>query len=240
MAAKERPRNLLCWSDERTTLNMAEPSKAPDVSSPSGKQAKQHEPSSTIERKYEFFVTTGEPHQPEGVERGKIRRLVMRNFFDSKSTGSQTNISEHSSASTALAKKQLKSRFRLSNSNDDSKDIKGMRGNSKEEENKGKEKRPRASRKTSVTSQKSAPTTDTRGIRASLAKPKQGGNNMQDSDTEPADRRLILKVDLSPHRFDPFDVLPVPGTQQLDTLFKLCTSLKWHRYAVILRRGTLG
>jgi hypothetical protein len=91
-----------------------------------------------------------------------------------------------------------------------------------------------------VTSQKSAPTTDTRGIRASLAKSKQDDSNTQDNDTEPADRNLILKVDPSPHRFDPFDVLPVPGTQQLDTLFKLCTSLKWHRHALILRRGTLG
>jgi hypothetical protein len=237
MVAKERSRNSLCWSDERTTLIMADPLETPDVSSSSGKQARQHEPSS---RKYEFFVTTGEPHQPEGVERGKIRSLVMRNFFDAKSAGSQTNISEHSSASTALAKKQLKSRFRLSNSNDGNKEMMSMRRNSKEEENKGKGKRPSASRKTSVTSQKSAPTTDTRGIRASLAKSKQDDSNTQDNDTEPADRNLILKVDPSPHRFDPFDVLPVPGTQQLDTLFKLCTSLKWHRHALILRRGTLG
>jgi hypothetical protein len=236
MVAKER-------SDERITLNMAEPlnptHSGHDLSSlPSGKYATQH----TIERKYEFFVTTGEPHQPEGVERGKIRRLVMRNFFDSKSAGSQINISEHSSACTALAKKQLKSRFRLSGSKDGDKEVMGVRGNGKEEENKGKGKRPRAPRKTAGASQKSELINDTRNTRASSAKMKDDGGNMLDNDARPADRRLVLKTDLSAHRFDPFDVLPVPGTQQMDTLFKLCKFLQSHphRYIPIPKYRTLG
>lgn len=36
------------------------------------------------------------------------------------------------------------------------------------------------------------------------------------SESDPA-----LKINLSSHYFDPFDVLPVPGSQRLDTLFKL-------------------
>jgi hypothetical protein len=175
-----------------------------------------------MEREYEFFVTTEEPHQPEGAERGKIRRLVMRNFFDTKSAGPQVNTSEHSSASTVMAKKQLKSRFRLFNPGDNNKGVQSKKRENRDEESKDKGKRPQASRKTSGASGGSALTKDGRSMRGSLPKAKDGGGELQSSDAEPAYRRLILKIDPSAHRFDPFDVLPVPGTRQLDTLFKLC------------------
>lgn len=35
-------------------------------------------------------------------------------------------------------------------------------------------------------------------------------------------QRLVLKINPNAHRFDPFDVLPVQGSPQLDLLFKLC------------------
>jgi hypothetical protein len=171
-------------------------------------------------------VTTEEPHQPEGVERGKIRRLVMRNFFETKSAGPQTNASEHSSASTVMAKKQLKNRFRLPKSGEDMKDPGSKRREGKIEGGKGKGKRPQGSRKTSGASQRSTLTNEGRSIRGSPAKTKNGGTELLASDLETTDTRLILRIEPSAHRFDPFDVLPVPGTQQLDTLFKLCKSSK--------------
>jgi hypothetical protein len=184
-----------------------------DASSPLGTQATQHKTSSCRDRAYEFFVTTEEPHQPEGVERGIIRRLVMQNFFIEKAAGPQTNMSEQSSASTVLAKKILRSRFRLSVSVDGKKDDQG----------KGKGKRSKASRKTSRASAEWGLGNDVKGTRGSPAKANDHTQKLRTSDIESADLRLVLKTDLGAHRFDPFDVLPVPGTQQLDTLFKLCT-----------------
>jgi hypothetical protein len=201
-----------------------EQSRSPDVSPSTGLQATRHVPSPSMEREYEFFVTTEEPHQPEGVERGKIRRLVMRNFFDTKSAGPQTNSSEHSSASTVMAKKQLKSRFRLSSSGGNSKWVQSKRRELKEEESKEKGKRPQTSRKNPGASERSTLTNDARSTRDSPAKLQDVSDSLQDNTAESADRRLILKIDPSANRFDPFDVLPVPGTQQLDTLFKLCES----------------
>jgi hypothetical protein len=206
---------------ESSKSSCNEHTKLPDVNP---LHAAQPEPSPTLDREYEFFVTTEEPHQPEGVERGKIRRLVMRNFFETKAAGPQTNASEHSSASTVMAKKQLKNRFRLPKSGEDLNDPGSKRREGKIEEGKGKGKRPQGSRKTSGASERSTLTNEGRSTRGSPAKPKNGGTEHLASDPEPTDRGLILKIEPSAHRFDPFDVLPVPGTQQLDTLFKLCKS----------------
>jgi hypothetical protein len=209
---------------------MAEPPKTPsnkhtksiDVSSPSCPQPTPHEGSSSTDRAYEFFVTTEEPHQPEGVERGMIRRLVMRNFFETKSAGSQTSTSEYSSASTVMAKKQLKGRFRLSKQKDDKTDFTTKRWDGKDEDGKGKGKRPQTSRKASGASAVSGLSNDTRSTRGSPARSDKHAEWLHTSDVESVDRKFVLKIDPGAHCFDPFDVLPVPGSRQLDMLFKLC------------------
>jgi len=68
----------------------------------------------SMSREYEFFVTTDAPQQLEGPDRGRIRRLVMKNFFETKYAGQEKNTSAHNSASTVQASTKLKSRFRLS------------------------------------------------------------------------------------------------------------------------------
>ena len=151
-----------------------------------------------------------------------IRGLVMRNFFETKSAGSQTSTSEHSSASTVMAKKQLKSRFRLSKQEDDKTDYTTKRREGKDDEGKGKGKRPLTLRKTSGASAKSGLSNDTKSTRGGLAKSGKHAEKLHTSDIESVDRKLILKIDPGAHCFDPFDVLPVPGSQQLDMLFKLC------------------
>lgn len=78
-----------------------------------GQRAEVLEENSTMDREYEFFVTTEEPHQPEGNDRGRIRRVVMRNFFETKWSDPSSNASEHNSKETVQKKTNLKSRFRL-------------------------------------------------------------------------------------------------------------------------------
>lgn len=66
----------------------------------------------STEREYEFFVTTEEPHHVEGQDRGRLRRVVMKNFFESQRYG-EAKKSEHHSKETVQKKTNLKSRFRL-------------------------------------------------------------------------------------------------------------------------------
>jgi hypothetical protein len=173
-----------------------------------------------MEREYEFFVTTDEPHQPAGAQRDTIRRLVMRNHFDMKIAGQQPNLSQHSSVSTIMAKKQLKSRFRIS-------DVRSgeLKSKSREREDTG------AARKTSATRPKalrtrSGPTPPASAIgeetrrRSSITKARTNGSKRNKS--EPILERPVLMIDPSAHRMDPFDALPIPGTPQLDALFRLC------------------
>jgi hypothetical protein len=175
------------------------------------------------DREYEFFVTTDEPHQPEGMERGLIRRLVMRNFFETKGAGVQNNISEHNSASTVMAKKGLKNRFRLSKFGEDGAETKSKRRDGKEEPATVKRKRPKAKRTLSTVTDASGVTQN--GM--SLASSPKGHYEDEEEQTmskgkeKKQEKKLLLKINPSAHRFDPFDVLPVPGTQQLDVLFKL-------------------
>lgn len=184
---------------------------------------------SEMDREYEFFVTTQEPHQPEGVERGLIRRLVMRNFFEAKWAGLHKNASEHNSASTVMAGKQLKSRFRLSKIVDGSREAKVKRREFKIQEKPERQKRPRALRTDSSMTEASLVAEEQKSKRDSrknsLVEYKDTRRRRNNKSNEIGrDKRLLLRVCPSAHRFDPFDVLPVPGTPQLDTLFKLCKS----------------
>jgi hypothetical protein len=172
-------------------------------------------------REYEFFVSTDEPHQPEGVERGMIRRLVMRNFFDSKSAGLQGSTSENNSASTVMAKQQLKSRFRLPNP---AHETKSKRRDSKQAQGVAKRKRPKTTRTLSGATDTSELNESETSLASSLkhVSTEEEGQSPETGNAERQDRRLVLKIDPGAHRMDPFDVLPVPGTPQLDVLFKLC------------------
>ncbi|KAF2187900.1 hypothetical protein K469DRAFT_568299 [Zopfia rhizophila CBS 207.26] len=173
-----------------------------------------------MEKEYEFFVTTDEPRQPDGPERGLIRRLVMRNFFETKCSAPSNNSSEHSSATTVQARTRLKHRFRLPkpgqelmHSKPKPKTKNTERRSTKEDEAIGKKKRRRCSRKQSGHS-------DVSGKSGSSSR-KASPVECEKGDAAKAKPRLLLKINPNAHRFDPFDVLPVPGTRQLDLLFKL-------------------
>ncbi|KAF2122194.1 hypothetical protein BDV96DRAFT_609179 [Lophiotrema nucula] len=181
----------------------------------------------SMEREYEFFVTTDEPHQPEGSERGKIRRLVMRNFFETKLSGPATTSSKNNSASTVQSKQKLKSRFRLPKPGQEFSEQKAKpkaktterRGT--KEEGERREKKSRSSRKLSGNSEipEQCPQSRANSRRNSLEEVEVEGSEVLRSKP-----RLLLKINPNSHRFDPFDVLPIPGTPQLDMLFKLYKS----------------
>lgn len=193
---------------------------------PSLGQSNYQDSMAIMDREYEFFVTTNEPHQPQGTERGLIRRLVMRNFFETKGAGPQNNTSEHSSASTVMAKKQLKNRFRLSKVGQETPETKSMRRDSKEEPGMAKRKSHKAKRTVSGTTNTSR---IMEGGKSLVSSPKALSMDEEDESTgkregKRLDQKILLKINPSAHRFDPFDVLPVPGTPQLDMLIKLCKS----------------
>lgn len=66
-----------------------------------------------MDREFEFFVTTQEPHRPDEKERNRIRQLVMRNFIETKWSKGNDNASENISNVTVQKKTALKSKFRL-------------------------------------------------------------------------------------------------------------------------------
>ncbi|KAF2821065.1 hypothetical protein CC86DRAFT_397570 [Ophiobolus disseminans] len=190
----------------------------------------------TQEREYEFFVTTDKPHQPEGTDRGLIRRLVMRNFFEAKGAEPQINISEHHSATTVLAKKQLKSRFRLSKVEEHKIGVKSRRRDCIEGTDTAKRTRSRPLRTLSSGTNGSDLV---QGDASMTSGPKRVPKHDEHLGGEKRnDDRALLKTNPGAHRFDPFDVLPVPGTPQLDMLFKLYRSVpKANSIAVNAKRS---
>ncbi|KAF1994041.1 hypothetical protein P154DRAFT_625002 [Amniculicola lignicola CBS 123094] len=187
-----------------------------------------------MDREYEFFVTTEEPHQPEGQERGLIRRLVMRNFFESKWAGPSTNTSESNSASTVQSRGSLKSRFRLPKPGQEftepkvkgkAKGMRRERGKSAEEseDRDRRERRPRACRTGSGKSGNGGDEGIGSRGESQRTSPVEGGEDGVAGCLR-SKPRILLKINPSAHRFDPFDVLPVPGTPGLDMLFKLYRS----------------
>ncbi|KAL1795982.1 hypothetical protein ACET3X_006206 [Alternaria dauci] len=176
----------------------------------------------SAERQYEFFVTTDEPHQPAGVERSTIRRLVMRNYFDTKIAGPQFNVPEHSSMSAVVAEKQLKSRFRLSGLGIEKRKSLSRQKEYLCKETKGEKRRPQVLRtRSGPTPLSSTIGTGNSGI---------GHYNETEHSTsrrnpsEPAPERSVPKADLDTHHVDPFGAPPIPDTPQLDALFRLYKS----------------
>ncbi|KAG9195107.1 hypothetical protein G6011_00227 [Alternaria panax] len=171
------------------------------------------------ERKYEFFVTTDEPHQPAGVERSMIRRLVMRNYFDTKMAGPQLDVPEHTSISAVEAERQLKSRFRLSDISIERKKALERQKEDRCKKKKEKGKRPQASRAGSGPTPLSSTAVAGNSRKCHLSKKKNSISKRNTS--EPVVEKPTLEADPSSHRMDPFDALPIPGTPQLDALFRL-------------------
>lgn len=171
-----------------------------------------------MEREYDFFVTTKKPQRPRGAERGMIRRLVMRHFFESKETGVQASKLEYSSENTVMAKQQLKNRFRLPKSEKEDIGAQSTKPDVKLEGDKRRKKRSRVP--TIDTNQSIAPPGDQTTRRDSPLGETSSINNKQAIKATANELRLM--IDPSPDRIDPFDVLPVPGTSQLDMLLRLC------------------
>jgi hypothetical protein len=169
---------------------------------------------SGIKHEFEFFVSTSKPHQPEGLERGLIRRLVMRNFFEAKGAGLQTNTSESNSANTVMSRSRLKNRFRLAGPRKDGKD------ESKEEATKVKRNGTKASRRSCRAMHAKKQTEERMGSSKYLQK--SGKEQSRTKIEEMKYGNFPLCPNPNTHRVDPFDVLPIPGTLELDTLFKLC------------------
>jgi hypothetical protein len=176
-----------------------------------------------MEREYEFFVTTEEPQQPDGLDRGRIRRLVMRNFFETKGSETANSSSKQSSASTVQAKTQLKTRFRLSKGGEDKPDRKTKgpvkKGENNRDEVGRRDNKRRSSRRLSAQIATVQPNTD--GDTSN--EPAKLDEGVPEEYPKPG-RRILLKIIPSAHRFDPFDVLPVPGSTELGLLFNLYKS----------------
>ncbi|KAI4693981.1 uncharacterized protein J4E84_002560 [Alternaria hordeiaustralica] len=163
-----------------------------------------------MEREYEFFVTTDKPYNPAGAERCMIRRLVMRNHFDMKMAGPQINPSQHSSISTAMAKKKLKSRFRISEPR-----IKKKKANSRKTEDVRRSKEKGAARPNDLRDRSEPRTSSKAG---------EDGKDKRNNMDETMEARPVLNCGLDDDRIDPLKALPKPGTPELGVLFQLYKS----------------
>lgn len=198
------------------------------------KQIIQDDEIGSINREYNFFVTTDSQHQPEGMDRGLIRRLVMRNFFDTRGASAEveTCASANNSAKTVLAKKQLKSRFRLTNvaaepkksrnrSESKSKETHNMienEGTEKVTRAKAKKKRPKASRTTFSSTNTSSNSTSISPTNVFPAWQSPSSTHAS------AKQHTVFCQNPSTQLIDPFDVLPIPNSPHLTFLFKLYKS----------------
>jgi hypothetical protein len=173
-----------------------------------------------MEREYEFFVTTDERHQPAGEQRNMIRRLVMRNYFETKMARPQLNEPESSSATTVVAKRQLKNRFRVGERGIEiGRDSSIIKKVTSEQSQSGK-RRPQVRRTRSGPAPSGSATGDgsSKAGRSTATRMKSTKRNT----SEPAAENPALEIEPSAHRIDPFDALPIQGTPQLDFLFRLC------------------
>ncbi|KAJ5028306.1 MgtA, cation transport ATPase [Bipolaris maydis] len=195
-------------SSKNSSPNLASPSSPPD-------QLQSRDNSvTTMTRQYEFFVTTTKPHLPNGAERGMIRRLVMRNFFDTKTSAPQADIPEQSSATTVMTRNQLNSRFRIQRLKNDNA-IKGGKLVSKNGKSKSKGKR----RSSPIHTTEGYVIDQISGKEHSTAK--NAKERLREGTVELALKIHKLRIDPSAHRIDPFDILPIPGTPHFDMLFQL-------------------
>ena len=170
-------------------------------------------------QEYEFFVTTGHPRRVDGASRATIRRVVMRNFFNDKNaaTDSTKPASELSSTSAIEAGTKLKGRFRLP---------KPGQVIGPEKPNGGPKRAEKKSSKQNEGAK--APKTDRKQSLPCLVLEEDSNRAGKDDNTTLLSPVILLSTSPSPrrnptaHRFDPFDVLPIPATFKLDVLLPFC------------------
>ncbi|KAF2817670.1 uncharacterized protein BDZ99DRAFT_565381 [Mytilinidion resinicola] len=153
-------------------------------------------------REYEFFVTTGQPHQPEGASRATIRRVVMRNFFNDKYANTTIPLSAINSSLTVQAGGNLKGRFRLP----------------KPGQVTPPEKQPRSAPKRKPGKQDAVvtgPSTEAKQSKIRTVTKKQVPQTCGGA-------VIIPPIKAPPrNRYDPFDCLPIPGSSKIQLLFTL-------------------
>lgn len=185
----------------------------------------QKERMSIADRKHEMGPNSNTPQQTDGVGKEFKHRSIMHNF-KIRGGASLADTSEVTSVSTALAGKQLKNRFRLSTTPHSDVESKRKKRTGVTEQNPQKIPLSQSARTVSGP-------TGTNKERGNLMGPSKKTHKHQLTDqvsekknAKSKDQRILLKISPSTHRLDPFDVLPVPGTAQLDNLFKLCESIQ--------------
>jgi hypothetical protein len=209
-------------SSSSTTCTLLAPSHTDSQTSNMSFSRSPPKQTATMDKEYEFFVTTDEPHQPEGSERGLIRRLVMRNFFETKWSGPEKNTSERNSKEAVRAKPNLKSRFRLPKPGQEIREPK-TKPKSKSTERRTSEevqKKPRSPRPVRKSAEHYL-----EGCNPNISRPRTRKSSTEEKNGGKARRpngRMMLRPSPSAHRFDPFDVLPIAGSPQMDILLRLC------------------
>ena len=177
-------------------------------------------------QEYEFFVTTGHPRRVDDTSRTAIRRVVMRNFFNDKNaaTDSTKPASELSSTSTIEAGTKLKGRFRLPKPGQVIGPEKPKGGPKRAEK---KSLKPNGGAKASKTDRKQSLTC--------LVLEEESNCAGKDDNRALLSPVTLLSVSPPPrrnptaHRFDPFDVLPIPATFKLEVLLPFC---EWPHFRV--------
>ena len=137
----------------------------------------------------------------------------MRNHFDMKMAGPQINPSQHSSISTAMAKKKLKNRFRISEPR-----IKKKKVNSRKTEDVRRSKEKGAARPNDLRDRSEPRTSSKAG---------EDGKDKRRLPDETLTARLMLKCGLDDHRIELSKAVPLPETPELNALFQFCT---WSRH----------
>ncbi|KAF2502379.1 hypothetical protein BU16DRAFT_6769 [Lophium mytilinum] len=159
-------------------------------------------------REYEFFVTTGQHHQPDGASRATIRRVVMRNFFNDKNTNTKIPISAINSSSTVQAGSNLKGRFRLP----------------KPGQVAPPEKQPRSAPKRRASKQNAGttdPCTEAKQSNTRTISKRPGLLSYGDGAVIVPPINTPPRRNPNAHRSDPFDCLPIPGSSKIQLLFTL-------------------
>lgn len=145
----------------------------------------------------------------------------MRNHYDMKMTRPQLNPSQMSSISTAMAKKRLKNRFRISEPQNekrrkesDGREHAGCPGG--KSGIKQKVLRDRSSLMTSSNAEE-----DGKDKKSNITKTR--ANATIRDWNGPITVMPVLKRGSSADRMDPFDIVPISGAPEVDVLFRLCT-----------------
>lgn len=169
---------------------------------------------------WRFFIVTDQQNLVNGNDRLLIRQLVMRNFFLSKYNAKKMAESEHSSIATASAKKSLIGKFRLAQP----RQPKAPKRRGKRKETSGVENLYAARQEKRANVAKTAiQQSDFADLRRGLVEWSATVTSVTETTNGAKEEKpkSVFNTNPNAHLFDPFDVLPVPGSQHLDMLLKL-------------------